>query len=417
MSLKEFEDVDMKHVWMLNHYALEPGSPGGTRHFHLAENLPDHGWTATIIAASIVAHSGHQRLNPGERHRMEMHKGIPFLWINTPKYRGNGRGRIVNMLAYSFRAIIPASTRDLKKPDLIIGSSVHPFAALSGALLAKRFNVPFIFEVRDLWPLTLISMGRVKEKSMMAWILRRLELWLYREASRIVVLLPRAAVYIKGLGICEKKVVWIPNGVNLSLFSGNRVVRKAKTPFVLMYFGAHGQANGLDVIIRAMKIVSNRITEGIVKLRMIGDGPLKSELIKLSKELEVADISFEPSVPKFEIPELASQADAFVLTVLDQPRLYQYGISMNKLFDYLAAGRPVIMASNAFNNPIEEAGAGFTVPANDPEALADAILKLYRIPHELYVRMSLAGRQYVEKHHEFSLLAKRLADTMNECVL
>ena len=407
----------MKHVWMLNHYALEPGSPGGTRHFHLAENLPDYGWSATIIAASIVAHSGHQRLNPGERHRMEMHKGIPFLLINTPKYRGNGRGRIVNMLAYSFRAIIPASTRDLKKPDLIIGSSVHPFAALSGVLLAKRFNVPFIFEVRDLWPLTLISMGRLKEKSMMAWVLRRLELWLYRQASRIVVLLPRAAVYIKSLGICEKKVVWIPNGVDLSLFSGNRVVRKAKNPFVLMYFGAHGQANGLDVIIRAMKIVSNRIPKGTVKLRMIGDGPLKPELIKLSTKLEVPDISFEPSVPKSEIPALASQADAFVLTVLDQPRLYQYGISMNKLFDYLAAGRPIIMASNAVNNPVEEAGAGLTVPANDPEALADAILKLYRIPHEFYVRMSMAGRQYVEKHHEFGLLAKRLADTMNACFL
>ena len=408
----------MKHVWMLNHYALEPCSPGGTRHFHLAERLPDYGWTATIIAASVVFTNGRQRLNSNEKRRIEEYRGVPFVWIHTPKYKGNGSGRMANMLVYSLRSLLPRFTRDLKKPDLIIGSSVHPFAALSGALLAKRHRVPFIFEVRDLWPLTLISMGRLKKKSIMDRILGRLELWLYQQASNIVVLLPRAVEYIQSLGISMQKVTWIPNGVDLSLFSNNCASEKKRNPFVLMYFGSHGEANCLDVIIRAMNRISNKVPKGSVKLRMIGDGPLKPELIRLSKRLKIySEISFESSVPKSEIPALASQADAFVLTVLDQPQLYQYGISMNKLFDYLAAGRPVLMASNAINNPVQEAGAGLVLPPNDPDALADAILKVYRTPDREYRRMSQAGRLYVEKHHGFDLLAKKLAVTMNRCLL
>jgi len=406
----------MKQVWILNHYALEPGGAGGTRHFHLAKNLTAFGWEATVVAASVELNSGRQQLSAGERCRLDNHAGVPFLWIRTPKYEGNGGGRILNMLAYTVRVLLPSYTRRLSKPDVIVGSSVHPFAALAGSLLARRHRVPFVFEVRDLWPQTLIDMGRLKERSFVTWALRRLEQWLYRRAARIVVLLPRAVDYIAPLGIPATRVVWIPNGVDLSAFPIPRPPqRKDNDPFILMYFGAHGQANGMDNVLRAMKLVSERVSPGSIKLRMIGDGPLKPDLVRLSKSLELINVSFEPPVPKKDIPALAAEADAFVFNLLNLP-VFRFGISSNKLFDFMAGARPIIFCCDASNNPVDDAHAGITVPPGDPESLAQAILTVFRMSAEERYRIGCAGRRYVEENHGYNYLAGRLAATLDACI-
>lgn len=407
----------MKQVWILNHYAQEPDEAGGTRHYHLASYLPASGWQALIIASSVEHLSGRQRLLEGETTRLSDYAGVPFLWVRTPKYKGNGSGRMLNMLLYTARTLLPHHTRNLPKPDLIIGSSVHPFAALAGALLALRHKVPFIFEVRDLWPQTLVDMGRIKGSSLIARLMRRLERWLYLRAARIIVLLPHAVDYIAPLGIPARNIIWIPNGVDLSAFpSPTPRRRKHGEPFVLMYFGSHGQANGLDLILRAMKLASERIPPESIQLRMIGDGPLKADLVLLAMSLGIHNVSFEKPVPKKAIPALASEADAFIISVLDLPLLYRYGISMNKLFDYLAAGRPIILASGAKNDPISDSGAGITVAPNDPESLAQAILTLVNMPEEKRYCMGRAGRQYVELNHGFDQLSKKLAATMDACI-
>ncbi|HJV81835.1 glycosyltransferase family 4 protein [Noviherbaspirillum sp.] len=408
----------MKQVWILNHYALEPSSAGGTRHFDLAANLREHGWQATIIAASVEHPTGRQRLAPDERRRHECLSGIPFLWIRTPEYKGNGLSRILNMFAYTWRVLLPSSVRGLAPPDIVVGSSVHPLAALAGLVLARRHGVPFIFEVRDLWPQTLIDFGKLRERSMTAWMLRRLESWLYRRAARIVVLLPYAGDYIASMGISREKVVWIPNGVELSTFGESTDMSRTGplAAFELMYFGSHGQANGLEPLVHAMKLVSDHVPAGAVRLRMIGGGPLKPRLMQLAQSLGLDNISFEAAVPKHAIPALAAQADAFVITVVGLPRLYRFGISMNKLFDYLAAARPVIIASSAANNPVRDADAGLTVPPDDPDALAQAILTLYRMSPQERLHMGVAGRRHVEMHYSFNRLAARLAVALDECL-
>ena len=404
----------MKNVWILNHYAQEPSGAGGTRHFHLAEHLQAYGWHATIIAASVEHQSGHQRLEPNEKKRCDYFKGVPFLWVRTPEYQGNGGGRMRNMLAYTWAVLQRSTTAKLPRPDVVIGSSVHPFAAVAGALLSRRYKVPFIFEVRDLWPQTLVDMGRLQEDSFMTWALRKLELWLYRRAARTVVLLPRAWEYITPLGIPKERVVWIPNGVDLSLFPRSTVADTAKDHFTLMYFGAHGQANGLDNVLHAMKHVQEQSNGRNIHLRMIGDGPLKPSLVEQASEMGLTNVSFEPPVAKSQIPALAAQADAFVIAVLNLPGLYRYGISMNKLFDYLAAEQPILIASNGANNPVEDAQAGLTVPPGQPQALAEAIVKIANTPLPERQRMGRAGREYVEQNHGFEQLAGRLAAVLDD---
>lgn len=404
----------MKNVWILNHYAQEPGGAGGTRHFYLAEHLQAYGWHATIIAASVEHQSGHQRLEPDEKKRCDYFKGVPFLWVRTPEYQGNGGGRMRNMLAYTWAVLQRSTTAKLPRPDVVIGSSVHPFAAVAGALLARRYKVPFIFEVRDLWPQTLVDMGRLQEGSFMTWALRKLEFWLYRRAARTVVLLPRAWEYITPLGIPKERVIWIPNGVDLSLFPRSTVADTAKDHFTLMYFGAHGQANGLDNVLHAMKHVQEQSNGRNIHLRMIGDGPLKPSLVAQASEMGLTNVSFEPPVAKSQIPALAAQADAFVIAVLNLPGLYRYGISMNKLFDYLAAEQPILIASDGANNPVEDAQAGLTVPPGQPQALAEAIVKIANTPLPERQRMGRAGREYVEQNHGFEQLAGRLAAVLDD---
>lgn len=409
----------MKQVWILNHYAAEPGGVGGTRHFHLAEGLPRYGWSASIIASSVELNSGRQRLSPEEMRRLDDCGGVKFLWVRVPEYTGNGGGRMLNMLAYSLRVLLPSYTRELPRPDVVVGSSVHPIAALSGALLARRFAVPFVFEVRDLWPQTLIDLGRLKSNSLVAKAMAWLERWLYRRADKIIVLLPRAVDYIGPLGIDTDKIVWIPNGVDLSLFSrGNEQAADRNDEMTLMYFGAHGQANALETLVDAMAQVRERAPERSIRLRLIGDGPAKAELISRASRLGLDEtiIVFEAPVPKHRIPALAAEADAFVLSVLDRPALYRYGISMNKLFDYLAAERPVIIASAAVNNPVEDAQCGLTVRPDDPDALAGAIIMMAALPVAERRAMGERGRRHVEDNYGYQRLAARLSAVLDDCM-
>jgi glycosyltransferase involved in cell wall biosynthesis len=403
----------LKQVWILNHYAQEPEGAGGTRHFSLAKHLQALGWKTSVLAASVELNTGRQRLASHENTRLDTFEGVSFLWVKTPPYKGNGSGRMLNMLAYAYRVCLPSTTRDLAKPDVVVGSSVHPFAAVSGAWLAKRHCVPFVFEVRDLWPQTLIDLGRLRDTDLMTRLLRWLELWLYRRADKIVVLLPKASDYIAPLGIPADKVVWIPNGVELDGYD-KPSPPAIRNEFTLMYFGAHGQANGLDCVLGAMAELSKRQDMQHVRLRLIGDGPLKPTLMAQARQLNLNTVIFEDSVPKAKIPQLASEADGFVICVKNLPQLYKYGISMNKLFDYLAASRPIIIASAAANDPVQDAGAGFTVRPESSFELAEAIDKLVKLSLDQRIAMGEAARAYVERHHSFRVLALKFAKVFEE---
>lgn len=404
----------MKNVWILNHYAQEPGGAGGTRHYSLARHLLKHGWRTSVIAASVELNTGRQRLADGERTRISDFDGIPFLWVRTPQYEGNGGGRMGNMLTYAARVLLPSVTKGLERPDVIVGSSVHPFAAWSGAILAKRLRVPFVFEVRDLWPQTLVDLGRLREESLITKVLRRLEKWLYDRADRIVVLLPQADDYIVPLGVPKHKIAWVPNGVELDGYP-EPAQPLIHDGFTLMYFGAHGQANGLDCVLRAMAELQKRPDMGQVRLRMIGDGPLKPSLLKLADELQLRNVEFADPVPKREIPCVAAEADAFVFNLIDAP-VFKYGISSNKLFDFLAGARPIIFCCKSSNNPVADAHAGITVPPGDPTALSQAIATLAAMPAGERTAMGRAGRAYVEQNHGFDSLAARFASMLNELV-
>jgi len=407
-----------KNIWIFNHYAITPDLPGGTRHFDFAKELTKRGCNVTIFASSFI-HGIYEnkKLKNGENWKIENYEGVNFVWIRTFPYNKNNWRRVLNMRSYSWKAYrlgkkIGKISAEIKKPDVIIGSSVHPFAALTGYKLSTYYKVPFIFEVRDLWPQTLIDLGEISPKHPLVIILKKLEKFLYRKASKIIVLLPRADEYIVPLGIRKDKIVWISNGVDLKRFEVTKNNSDVGNGFIVLYAGAHGIANGLDTLLESARILKQRHYKNIT-VELVGNGPEKEKLINKAKQEVLDNVFFKDSVKKDEIPTILNTADVLFSGSLTRD-IYKYGISFNKLFDYLAAGKPIIFSSDSSNNPIAEASAGITVPPEDPEAVAEAIIKLYNMSEKGREQMGENGRKYAEKYHSIPVLVDKLEKVVKE---
>jgi glycosyltransferase involved in cell wall biosynthesis len=400
------------NLWIFNHYAHPPDLPGGTRHYDLGQELVKRGHQVTIFASSFHHYLHREvRLQPKEGWKVEDVNGVKFVWLRTPPYQRNDWCRVRNMVAFAIRAWLlgrklPKLVPGLSEPDVVIGSSPHLLTPLAAYWVAKRYRAKFIMEVRDLWPQTIIDMGELSDHHPITRALQTLERFLYRRAERIITLLPLAYEYMAACGIPREKIVWIPNGVDLARFQGDSSPARRDKKFKVMYLGAHGQANALDVLLQAAKIVQDQGHEDI-RVILVGDGPEKPKLMALAKELTLCNVEFREPVPKRKITGILQEADVFLFN-LENVEVFKYGISSNKLFDFMAAGRPVISSVKALANPVELAGCGLTVPPRDPQALADAVLKLSQMPKEEREAMGRRGREYVEKYHAISVLAEKL---------
>jgi len=408
--------LSSKNIWILNHYAISPDMPGGTRHYDIAKELVKRGFNVTIFASGFDhVTKKYLKVSSKELFREETYDGVRFVWLNTFPYTKNDWRRIVNMISYAFRVF--KASKKFEKPDAIIGSSMHFFAPLAGWWLAKRYKARFIFEIRDLWPRTAIDMGALKENSLIAKLLYSWERFMCEKAEKIIVLMPNIEYFSK-IGISREKIIWIPNGVDMERFETDipidenlevfKVFKKYQDKFKVIYAGAHGPANGLELVIETAELLKNFED---VQFILIGDGVEKEKLIKLAKEKKLTNVTFLPPVPKKFIPTVLKKGDLlfFCLRSMD---VYKYGISLNKLFDYLASGKPIIMAGDASNKIIEEAGAGIIVPPGNPELLADGILNIKNLPVEERSRMGLNGREYVEKYYDIKKLAEKLVEEL-----
>lgn len=398
------------NIWIVNHYALPPSQAGGTRHYTLAKALRQLGHNVIIWASSFNHWTKEDQLKSGEAYRLEPIEGVPFFWIRTPSYKGNSLARMWNMAVFAYRMWRLGKVAGLEKPDVIIGSSPHLFAALAAERLAARFRVPFILEVRDLWPQTLIDLGNFSPRHPFIVLLERIERHLYRKAAAIITLLPGAKEHMAGKGADPSRIVWIANGIDLELVPPPQPPG-SEGPFTVMYAGAHGLANGLELALDAACCLEQEGWGERVRFRFIGDGPEKPNLMKKAQCLGLHSVSFEDPVPKKAVYRLLQEADAFLLILRDSP-LFRWGISPNKLFDFLSQARPVIFCVNTPFNPVEEVKAGVTVSPANPEALADAIKRLALLSPEERWSMGLRGRKYVEKHHSLNRLANKLEEVL-----
>ena len=359
------------NLWLVNHYAILPQQAGGTRHYTLARELVKRGHQVTIIASSFD-HTTRKELHipDGAPSRLEVVDGVRFLWLRTPPYEGNSARRLWNTAAFA-RKVLGLRARDLGgRPDVVLGSSPHLFAAWAAERLARRHRVPFVLEVRDLWPQSLVDLGSFSEGHPFIRWLEYIERGLYRRARHVITLLPGAKEHIVQKGGHPDRITWIPNGVDLRLLPPPSPP-ESRDSLTFLYAGSHGLANNLDYLLEAIYHARRLRPELSLHFRFVGDGPEKPVLIQRARELGLENVTFEDTVPKYRIFEVLASADAF-LVALQDTTLYRWGISLNKLYDYLAMARPIVLAvpELVYNNPVEEACAGLTAPANNHEAYA-----------------------------------------------
>jgi len=402
------------NIWILNHYAVTPDLPGGTRHFDFGRELVKEGHNVTIFASAFhYSQFKYVKIQKKQLYKIENFDGVKFVWIKTFPYKKNDWRRTLSMLDFAFKAFIVGM--EFPAPDIIIGSSVHLLSPLSAYLLSLYFKVPFIMEVRDLWPDTLVDIGILSKKSFTFMLLKKLELFLYKKAKRIIYIPPYASDYFSDLGVSLNKTKHIPNGVDLNRFP--KILGDLNTNdkvFKLTYTGHFGPSAGLKDAIKAISLIIEKGYD--VLLRLIGDGSERSILEEMVKEGNLFPwINIIGPVPKEEVYKYLITSDALLHIELDFDTS-KWGGSPNKIYDYLASGKPIIYCSNFVKEWLDKINCGLYAPPGNAEKLADTIVKIINMKPEERIAMGKRGRDYVEKHHSISFLAKEFLSLINSVI-
>lgn len=407
----------MENIWILNHAAITPNYPGGTRHYELGKFFSEEGHRVVIFASSVL-HQFPERntLNSNEKYKIKsVNPNFQFIWISTPTYVKNNWKRFLNMLAYSIKTYYYGrnlvKNKILDSPSIVVGSTVHPFAPITAKLLAGNFKAHYFFEIRDLWPQSLIDMGTWSKKSLISLFFKFIEKISIKNSQAIIYLSPKTKDYLIGnYVLTNKKLCYIPNGTNVALFRSLKIKQNAhrildSNYFNFVFTGSIIQSNRIDLICEAAKRISDYPK---IRINLIGDGNEKRSLMKRYDELN--NINWINSVPKSDIPLVLFHADALILIQAN----VAWG-SSNKLYDYLAAGKPIISCVWVSHNDfIGQIGVGIRVEPENVEQLASTFLKIYELPESERLKMGEKAQEYVSNNHDWKLLSTKFLELFDE---
>lgn len=394
----------MINILLINQHSYPPGRSNWRRHFDLFKNFSKENYNIDVICGSFVHDRKEEILNKGEKYRLINSEGIKYHILSGISYKSK-IVRMLSMIQFFFKVLF-FSKKIKEKPDIIYASSPHPFNGLAGMYLAKKYKCPFILEIRDLWPETWVAMGATTRKSILYKVFAYIEKVLYKNADKIVTLTANKDYYTS-IGVDEKKVEIVSNGVDLekydSLIKEESPVKFLKNKFNILYTGAHGTANCLEFILEVAKSIKN---DNII-FNFIGEGEKKAELIKKAKEYNLKNVEFYPPINKNFIPSTLKNGDAMILPVRDEP-LYKYGISPNKMYEYFASAKPIIFSGNVANDMVKDANGGISVEAENIEKIKEAILSLYSMSKDEREVLGKNGRRYVEENYDTKVLSKKI---------
>ena len=351
-----------------------------------------------------------ERLDDGEKSRIEEVDGIRVVWLRTIHYTGNGVHRGLNMISNAWRSISVARTLS-DVPDVVIGPSVPLGTGWAAARIAESRGAAFVFEVRDVWPTALVDDGGLSKRNPVYFIFRYMEKSLYRKSQRISSAVPLLFDHVASSGANPDKIVWIPNGVDFERFSGlTDYDGGVRFPLVAMYVGGFGVAHDVISIVRAAKVLQDNKDDRF-RFVIVGNGVKRPECEREASANGLENIEFRDSVPKSEVPQLQMESHILIASVTDSAA-YRFGLNLNKLYDYFASGRPVIFSGNAPNDPVAASGGGFTIAPEDPDAMAEAMKKFAEMTPEERVDMGRRGRAYVESEFGMGKLGERMENLL-----
>lgn len=407
-------------IWYIHPAAGGPGHGRYWRAYHFARHWRADGAECLVIGPGYHHHYASPEVRTGAREV----GGQPYYFVRTSAY---GEGRIGRARAMFEFAIALDLDRGLKRlgdanpPKLIIYSSPYPFGVYAAARLARRYGARFVFEVRDIWPDSVTELTGASRLHPFVMAAAHAERFAYQRADQVVSVLPHALPHMIGRGLAPEKYVHVPNGIDPAdarmagtapetpCLSRIREL-KAQDKFILVYAGGLGQVNNLEPLLDAMRLLQDRGVNNVHTL-LIGRGDYRDTLKARVQARQLTALEFIDQVDKTEIVHILAAVDAGYISLMPSP-LFRFGVSPNKIFDYMLAKLPIVYAVEAGNDPVKDAGAGLTVPPSDPARIADAVAQLASKSQGERAAIGAAGYDYVCAHHDHAVLSRKMLALM-----
>lgn len=396
----------MSTVWIINQYLTTPTDGMGARHHNFALKLAERGHKVHLIGASWH-HYINEGVDPLPIQEERPHYTVTRLPVRTYP-SPHHPGRIANWLLFGWRLRrLPKLIKDV--PDTIYYTSPSLFGLPTARRLARRFGARFVVEIRDIWPLTLVELGgKSPSHPLLRWM-QRIEDTAYREADAVISNLSNAVEHMTSRGMDPGKFTWIPNGFVKEIFENPEPLSDDFTlpegKVIFGYAGSMGTANNMEIVLDVAERLRDRDDIAFV---LVGRGQSKEALIADARARGLANIHFRDPIKKQQVSSLLARFDVCLICSHATP-LYRFGMSFNKLFEYLIAGKPIIYGVDSGGyRPVSTAQAGLTVPPDNVEQFADAVVALAEMSPEQRKEMGRNGHRHALDHYEFTTLTDRL---------
>jgi glycosyltransferase involved in cell wall biosynthesis len=382
------------NVLLIHQAFASHGDAGGTRHFELARYCSERGCRFTIVtSASSYLTGRRKKQNEIATSGLIIHRALAL-----PDLSNNFFWRLLSFSSFACSSLAAGLLE--RKMDVVLGTSPPIFQAVAAWLTAVCRRRPFVLEVRDLWPEFAIDMGILRNK-LLIYLSRRLEIFLYRRARHIIVNSPAYREHIMQKGIAREKISLIANGVDTAMFAVKTDERRClrmwglEEKYVVIYAGAMGRANDLGTLLQSASLLKE---QHAIHFLLLGDGKERNRLQTMARELSLNNVTFAGAVAREEMPRILAECDACVAVLKNIPMFRT--TYPNKVFDYMAAGRPTVLAiDGVIRQVVEAAQGGVFVPPGNAQALAGAIEYLVQNPDKA-AAMGRSARLYVQRHFE-----------------
>jgi len=396
------------NIWIINQYCGSKFHGMNFRSWYFAKELKKKGYNPHIISASY-SHLFYKLPVTKGKFTLEDVDGIPFTWVKVSKYKGSQSiGRVLVMIQFMLNLFF-LPKKKLQNPDVIIVSSLSPLPIINAYLWSIKYKAKLIFEVRDIWPLSLIEIGGFSKLNPLVLFFGWFEKFAYKKADKVISLLPNAKPHMESRGMEKDKFVHIPNGFNLEEMKKSKELDKSisnsipKNKFIVGYTGSLGASNAMEYLIEASNHLENNENIHFV---IFGKGQHLEKLKNNAKN----NVSFFGQIDKSEIQSAISFFDVCYIGWHNHS-LYRFGISPNKIFDYMYAGKPIIHSVNTSNDFVQIAEAGISIPTENPKEIANAVSEISKIENKKLKEWGKNGKKYVEENHTFSHLTELLIST------
>ncbi len=402
------------NILLIHQAFVTTGEAGGTRHIEFARRLAARGHRVTIITSSVSYLTGENKADQSAESKVEKYaENIEIRYCRTSS--GMHKGFVPRLMAFfSFMASSFFTALGVKDVDLVWGTSPNLFQAWTAFRVSRWKHCPFLLEIRDMWPEFAIAMGALKNPALIR-MSQWLERFLYTHADRMIVNSPGFIPFIND--ICGKTADLVPNGADADMFANagdGRAFRERYglgNDFVVMYSGAHGPANDLETVLKAAELLRDHAG---IRFVFVGSGKDKTRLEQIKADRQLDNVLFVPPVAKDQIAAVMAAEDAG-LAILKKLDMFKTTYP-NKVFDIMACGDPVIcQIDGVIREVVESNRAGVFVEPGDPQALADAVLKLSADPNECR-KMGANGQRAIREKFSRDTAAEALERVFIETV-